>query len=238
MKKKKIVVISLITAAILIVLSLSAIFIVKLFNDKENERKKAELLEQARQYTIEKLEKFQQENSTKKNVQVVFLGDSLTDGYDLDTFFPQYVTANRGISGDTTFTLEERLKVSAFDINPKVVVMLIGANNIDTMFDNYENILIKLKENLSDSKIVLLSLSAMSREWGRKNDRAILNNQKIKSLSVKHGCVFVDIFTPLCNPLTGEIFDEYTVDGGHWTKEGYQVVTDTLTPVLENLLND
>ena len=75
-------------------------------------------------------------------VDVAFLGDSLTDGYDLSRYYPQYITANRGIGGDTTFDLESRLQISVYDLKPKVVVMLIGANNMDTMFENYENILI------------------------------------------------------------------------------------------------
>ena len=162
----------------------------------------------------------------------------MTDGYDLQKYFPEYKTSNRGIGGDTTVGLESRLKVSVYDLKPKVAVMLIGANNMDSMFGNYENILIGLRDNLPNTKIVLLSLTAMGGEhWGRKNQLAAYNNVKIKKLASEYGFTFVDLYTPLFNPRTGEVYDGLTVDGGHFTHEGYVVVTAQIKPVLENLLN-
>ena len=48
---------------------------------------------------------------------------------------------------------------------------------------------------------------------------------------------FVDLFTPLCNPDTNKIYDEYTTDGGHLTSLGYSVLTDNIKPILTNLLS-
>lgn len=199
-------------------------------------REKERRIQLAIDYYNAKVALFNKENETLSGVQVAFIGDSLTDGYDLKHFYPEFETANRGIGGDTTFGLENRLKVSLYDLNPQTVVMLIGANNFDTMMDNYETILIKLKENLPNSNVVLLSLTAMGKEWAKNNDKAILNNQKIKLLAGKHNMTFVDLFTPLCNPETNKIYDEYTTDGGHLTMLGYQVLTNQIKPVLTNLL--
>ena len=59
--------------------------------------------------------------------------------------------------------------------------MLIGGNNFKTMFENYEKILIGFKENLPQTKIVLLSLTSMGGElWGVNNQLAAFNNFKIK----------------------------------------------------------
>ena len=190
-------------------------------------------------YYDAKIVLYQQENAKYADyeVDVAFIGDSLTDGYDLAKYYPQYVTANRGIGGDTTYGVEERLQVSLFDLKPKVVVMLIGANNMDKMFDNYESILISLKENLPESKIVLLSLTAMGGEhWGPKNQLAAYNNVKIKLYAQKYGFEFVDLFSALYDVEIGEVYEGYTVDGGHFTHEGYVVVTNQITPVLERLL--
>ena len=192
-----------------------------------------------REYYETKVALYQQENEqfADYEVDVAFIGDSLTDGYDLNKYYPQYVTANRGIGGDTTYGLEERLQVSLYDLKPKVVVMLIGANNMDSMFDNYESILIGLKENLPESKIVLLSLTAMGGEhWGRKNQLAAYNNVKIKLYARKYGFEFVDLYSALYDVDIGEVREGYTVDGGHFTHEGYVVVTNQITPILEELL--
>ena len=164
------------------------------------------------------------------------MGDSLTDGYDVVSYYPQFLVTNRGIGGDTTFDLESRLQVSVYDLKPKVAVMLIGANNFDTMFDNYERILMGLRDNLPNTKIVLISLTSMSMEWGKNNQKAAYNNAKIKLLAEKYGFSFVDMYTPLMDLSTGELYASFTTDGGHLTAEGYQRFTEVLTPVLEALL--
>lgn len=191
------------------------------------------------QYRQEKREKYARENEefADYEVEVAFLGDSLTDGYDLAKYYPQYITANRGIGGDTTFDLEGRLQVSVYDLKPKVAVLLIGANNMDTMLQNYEAILQGLRENLPQTKLVVLSLTAMGGEnWGSKNQLAAYNNVSVKLLAEKYGCEFVDLFTPLYDVSIGEVYEGYTVDGGHFTDLGYTVVTAQITPVLEKLL--
>ena len=192
-------------------------------------------------YRAEKSQKYQAENDQRSDfeVDVAFIGDSLTDGYDLEKYYPQFVTANRGIGGDTTFDLENRLEESVYALKPKVVVMLIGANNMDTMFENYESILMGLRDNLPDSKIVLLSLTAMGGEhWGSKNQLAAYNNVTIKLLAEKYGFTFIDLFSPLYDITTGEVYEGYTIDGGHFTHEGYTVITSIVTPVLEELLQE
>ena len=191
-----------------------------------------------REYREGKMTSYAQENAEYADyeVDVVFLGDSLTDGYDVKNYYPQYVVSNRGISGDTTVGLEERLKVSLYDLKPKVAVMLIGANNMDSMFDNYEQILKGFKENVPNTKIILLSLTSMSGEWGKKNQLAAYNNVKIKMLAEKYSFEYVDLYTALFNIESGEIFAEYTTDGGHLTAKGYEVLTAQITPVIKSLL--
>ncbi len=197
-----------------------------------------ELEEKMQVYYYEKVALFRQENAqyAPGQVDVVFLGDSLTDGYPVAEHYPQYVVVNRGIGGDTTFGLENRLQVSVYDLQPKVAVMLIGANNMDTMFENYERILQGFRDNLPNTKIVLVSLTAMGQEWGRKNHLAAFQNVKIKKLAQQYGYTFVDLFTPLLNLQTNEIYAEYTTDGGHQTPAGYEVFTETIFPVLDALL--
>ena len=51
---------------------------------------------------------FNEENKNVSDVDVVFLGDSLTEGYDVKTYYPEYNVLNRGIGGDTTFGVEKQ----------------------------------------------------------------------------------------------------------------------------------
>ena len=199
-----------------------------------------EQMRRVREYYEQKLTLYQEENNQYADyeVDVAFLGDSLTDGCDLEKYYPQYKTANRGIGGETTIGLEERLQVSVYDLKPKVVVMLIGGNNLDTMFSNYEDILQGLQSNLPQTKIVLVSLSAMGKDWAHKNLLAAYNNVKIRKLAESYGVEFVDIFSLLLDEKTNEIRAEYTTDGAHFTAKGYEVVTGAITQGIEIAMAD
>lgn len=203
-------------------------------------KKEKDYTKEILEYRKSKITLYQQENSLYEDyeVDVAFLGDSLTDGYDLQTYYPEYLVSNRGIGGETTIGLEDRIQVSLYDLKPKVATMLIGANNMDSMFDNYERLLQGFKENVPNTKIILLSLTSMGDKWGRKNQLAAYNNAKIKKLADKYSYEFVDLYSPLLNLETGEIYDEYTIDGGHLTTLGYEVITQEIKPVIaKNLEN-
>ena len=62
------------------------------------------------------------EAGTEKVGPVVFLGDSITDYCDLEKFYPGLNCVNRGISGNTTKDILDRMKVSVFDASPSMVV--------------------------------------------------------------------------------------------------------------------
>ena len=196
-------------------------------------------LQAVERYRADKTAVYMQENDRYGDyeVDVAFLGDSLTDGYDVAAAYPQFLVCNRGIGGDTTFDLEGRLQIGVYDLKPKVAVVLIGANNLDSMFDNYENILVGLQQNLPETKVVLLSLTCMGGDhWGKGNAQAAYNNVKIKKMAEQYGFSFVDLYSPLMDLQTGEIYPAYTTDGGHLTAQGYEVLTAQITPVLEALL--
>ncbi len=185
-------------------------------------------------YYAQKLESYREENEAYEDyeIEVAFLGDSLTEGYDLAKYYPQYKTANRGIGGETTHGLEKRLQVSVYDLKPKTIVLLIGGNNLDTMFENYENILSGINENLPQTDVALVSLTAMGGDWAHKNQLAKENNEKILMLAQKYEYTYVDIYSKLLDKTTGQIAAEFTTDGVHLTPQGYEVFTKTLEPVI------
>jgi lysophospholipase L1-like esterase len=62
--------------------------------------------------------------------RVVFMGDSITQGWKLDAAFPGKPYVNRGISGQTTPQMLVRFRQDVIDLKPKVVVILAGTNDI------------------------------------------------------------------------------------------------------------
>ena len=232
--KKKILLLSLI-ALLALALGFGIWSFASYLSDKR-EREEAERF--IREYYENKYVAYQAENERYADyeVDVAFLGDSLTDGYDLAHYYPQYVTANRGIGGETSYGLKDRMQLSAYDLKPKAVVLLIGTNNLDSMLEDYEDILIGLRENLPDTEIVVVSLSAFGGGFAERNPLAAYNNVIIEKLAQKHGCAFVDIYSPLMDLESGEMRAEYTTDGVHFTAQGYEVITAVLTPAIDAAL--
>ena len=179
---------------------------------------------------------FKEENKHLSNVDVSFVGDSLTEGYDVKSYYSEYNVVNRGIGGDTTFGVENRLDSSVYDVNPKVVNLLIGANNFDTMLQNYEFIVSKIRTNEPDAKVILCSLTSMTGIWGHNNEKARSNNVKIKEIATKYSCQYADLYNALLDPNTNALKEEYSVDGGHLKPAGYEVVTSVIKNILKTLL--
>ena len=235
MNKRKLAVIVALAVVFLAAVSVLTAVLIKNANDK---KKAEQMIAFFQNYYDEKLVSYEAENEKYSDyeVDVAFLGDSLTDGYDLEKFYPDLVVANRGIGGDTTVGLEDRLGVSVYDLKPKVAVILIGANNMQTMLDNYEDILAGMKENLPNTEVIILSLTSMSGDWGKNNQLAAYNNVSIKLLCEKYSYAFVDLYSALFDIKTGGIRAEYTTDGGHLTDAGYEVFTNTVRPYVDEAL--
>jgi len=76
----------------------------------------------------------------------------------------------------------------------------------------------------------------MTGEWGRNNEIAKKNNIKIQEYANKYGYVYADLYNALLDPNTNALKNSYSLDGGHLTNEGYQVVTSVLSPIINELL--
>ncbi len=240
MKKKKIIILIVILVTLVLIATVAGVtyyLVVKLPEKKEKE----EQLKQYYEFYAQKLVEYDNENKAYEDfeVDIAFIGDSLTAGYDVERYYSEYLVTNRGIGGETTYGLRDRLAVSVLDLKPKICVMLIGGNNPETMFDDYEDMLIAFQESIPETKIVLVSHAPTSGpDWGKRNELFTYNNVKIKLFAQKYGYEFVDIYTPMFDLETGEMNAEYTVDGAHFTVEGFGVVTDAIKPVVDKLLAD
>ena len=233
-RKKRILLTALISAvALAIAAALLFLWILPAIKQKKDE----EALRQAfRDYYNTKVASYAAENPSMVGVDVAFLGDSLTDGYDVAAYYPEFTTANRGIGGDTTFGVEERLKISLYDLKPRAIVMMIGSNNVHTMFENYEALLGGISEHLPDTEVILLSIPPTAGDYRDRNVRIALNNVRIKALAEEYGFSYVDVFSALLDHDAEELRAEYTTDSVHFTPLGYEVITSLVKPVLSDLL--
>lgn len=178
---------------------------------------------------------------------IVFFGDSITEMYDFDRYFPEYGIINRGISGDYTEHLLSRVQSSVIDIAPSVVFFLAGANDIgrgiplnDTLA-NYSAILDAITTALPDCQIVMQSVypvnamdSLLSQfAVGKRTNAKITEmNARLATLSVEKGCTYIDMYPSLVKD--DVLNPEYTIEGLHLNTKGYDVVSNILSPYLES----
>ena len=189
-----------------------------------------------RKYYDEKVAYFETENAQAANAKLVFLGDELTEEYDLTKYYTLVKSAyNRGVKGDTTFTLQDRLQVSLYDIKPAVCVLLIGTNNIKKALKNYEEILAEIHEKCATTKLVVQSIYPTSGEYAKRNEKIVEVNEQIKALVEKYDFIYADVHSALKDE-NGELNAKYTTDGLHLTNEGYKKVTEVLTPILSPIV--
>jgi len=178
--------------------------------------------------------------------QIVFIGDSITDGWDaegggLKIWEREYVpmkALNLGINCDSTQHVLWRLDHGEVDGLPKlkVAVVMIGVNNkginrhkAEDIAAGIEAICGRLKQKVPHAKILLLGI--FPRGFGRDNNDDV--NGIISKLHDGKRVFYLNINDALLKT-EGAIADRV----GHVTEEGYQVWADTIRPTLEKLMKD
>ncbi len=178
----------------------------------------------------------------------VLVGDSITEGYTDTELFAEYTAKtgipvyNRGISGDTSDRLLERLEKTVLNIKPKNIVLLIGTNDlgvgadIDFIAENIEKIIEQSKKRCKNINIILESVypvnTKINRQGRRNNKDIALINQKLKAVAGKQKVAFVDLTDKLSDE-NGMFNAEYTYDGLHANAKAYEVITKAVLPLLK-----
>lgn len=208
--------------------------------------KKEEPMNFGEYYKI-KTDSFNLQNENLAEGQIVFIGDSITDSYVLDDYYYDLdlATYNRGISGDSTAGVLNRLKVSLFDIKPSKIVLMIGTNDVNggvsdkIILSNYQQILTQIKTNLPNAQVFCVSIipqnPVLEKYSGIKFERTskvILNlNPQIKTLVESNGAVYVDLYSQLADS-NNNLIMQYSDDGLHLNAAGFEVWTNLIKPYL------
>lgn len=86
------------------------------------------------------------EKDLRKQDNIVFLGDSITDYYPIDSIFTDLPIVKSGVSGYTTDDILKRMDSMVYQYNPTKVFILIGTNDINSEDDKKEDTINKIKE--------------------------------------------------------------------------------------------
>jgi len=198
------------------------------------------------EHSIEKHTKFLALQN-KHEIQLVFLGDSLTrrweDNIDLwHKFFSEYNAVNLGVGGDCLENIKWRILNGELDgINPKVLIVLAGTNNLDKnsadeIVDTIQEIAEIIQEKLQGTSVVVLALLPRN-----NNETGINFAQKIGEINKDLGIRFVDSsieFRDIGADLAdgpGIVSQTIMPDGLHLNYQGYEVVGPKLKAIIDEL---
>lgn len=190
----------------------------------------------------------EEKHEYKKNENIVFLGDSITDWYPLDVFFEDAPYVNSGIAGNTTKDILDNLEERVYRYNPTKVFILIGTNDYkenvknSDISDDIRKIVQEIKENRPNAKIYVQSIypinnsddSKINKEnvEPRSNSEIEDTNKLIKELCKEENVTYIDVYSELIAS-DGALDLRYTKDGLHLNDLGYYIVSKKLISYVE-----
>lgn len=182
--------------------------------------------------------------------RVVFFGDSITDFWKLDKYFPGKSYINRGISGQTTSQMLLRFRQDVLELKPRMVVILAGTNDIagntgHISIENIEGNLTSMAELARAHNIALVLASvtpvnnytAASRDFfaDRPPAEILRLNEWMRAYCDATNCYYLDYFSAMVDR-SGLMKRELTEDGLHPNDAGYKVMAPLAETAIEKTM--
>ena len=178
----------------------------------------------------------------------LFLGDSITDFYDLDKYYEGLSVVNGGIKDGRTTDILNDIKNRVYRYNPSKVFLLIGTNDIidgkenDEIINNIKKIIELIKKNRPYAEIYLESIYpvnktdndkiSLSMVSSRDNDQITEINKKLKQYCDEKKITYIDLYSKLVDD-EGNLKLDYTKEGLHLSDDGYKVVTEEISKYIK-----
>ncbi len=182
--------------------------------------------------------------------RVVFLGDSITDGWRLNEYFQDRDFVNRGISGQITAQMLGRVKADIIDLKPAAVILLAGTNDIarGVPLRAIEDNLTMIADLAHAYGIKPLFASVLpihdynkdqnpAWEMSKRRPPATIRalNEWIQAFCRTRGYAYVDYFTPLADE-AGFLKKELADDGLHPNASGYRLMAPVALAAIDKTL--
>lgn len=192
--------------------------------------------------------------AVKGGSRVVFMGDSITDSWKLDEYFPGREFINRGISGQTTPQMLIRFRPDVIDLKPKAVVILAGTNDIagntgPMTLEEIEDNIRSMAELAAANKIKVILASVLPISDYNKTDRGVpitrsvirppekirALNAWLRSYAAQNGHTYLDYFAATADD-TGSLRADIANDGLHPNSEGYKIMAPLALKAIDAAL--
>ncbi|MGA9980333.1 MAG: SGNH/GDSL hydrolase family protein [Candidatus Sulfotelmatobacter sp.] len=183
--------------------------------------------------------------------RVVFFGDSITDIWHLDEYFPGKPYLNRGIGGQTTPQMLVRFRQDVIALQPKVVVILAGTNDIagntgPMRLEDIESDYASLADLARANHIAVVFSSVLpvhnytdrSKDFfaQRSPEKILALNKWLKDYVAAHAdCLYLDYFTALVDD-KGLLKKDLADDGLHPNPAGFKIMAPLAEAAIEKAL--
>lgn len=185
--------------------------------------------------------------TVNKSVKAVFMGNSITDNWAKQhpSFFTDNNFVGRGISGQTTHQMLVRFRADVINLNPKVVVILAGTNDIarNNGYISHEHILQNIQSMCELAlyhkiKPILCSiLPAYQYRWNKTIDAVPeikAMNELLKAYADKNKIPYVDYYTLLVDE-RGGLPADLAPDGVHPNLKAYEMMELEVLKVIRKV---
>ncbi len=182
--------------------------------------------------------------------RVVFFGDSITDIWKLENYFPGKPYVNRGIGGQTTPQMLVRFRQDVIDLHPKVVVILAGTNDIagntgpmrnEDIEANYASFAELARA--SGIHVVYASILPVHNYTDRSKDffaqrpmsRVLELNQWLKNYCERNNIGYLDYFSAVVDD-KGLLKKDLAEDGLHPNDAGFKVMAPLAEAAIQKAM--
>lgn len=174
--------------------------------------------------------------------EIVFLGNSITDGAEWYELLGNKRIRNRGISADVTEGILLRLDAIT-KLKPAKIFIMIGVNDIarnmttGEITANYRTILERIRTESPKTKVFIESVlpvnpaTGMALNHTNKTAQIMELNEKLKELATEFGHTYIDLFSVMADS-NNHLPRKYSIDGLHLSYEGYRVWTEAIRPYV------
>ena len=205
---------------------------------KLNETELKGLREMIKNTSSKVLDKYKNAN-IDKNYDLLFLGDSIVEYFNLNKYLPEFSAINRGVAGATTKLIINNSDTITGNINPKEIFISIGSNDlvlleasVDEAYLGIIEVFKKLKDKFPNVKINYLSTTPVVSTTnflykklyigGRTNEELKAINKKVLEYSKNNNVNFINLFDELLDE-SGYLNTDFTADGIHLNAKGYEI---------------
>ena len=175
------------------------------------------------------------------------MGDSITEFWPFLEFFATKPYLNRGISGQTSPQMLIRFRPDVIVLKPAVVVLLVGINDIagntgPSSLEMITNNIFSMAElaKANNIKVILCSvLPAYDFPWRgglAPAEKVVTLNKMIEKYANINNILYLDYYSAMVNEQKG-LKAEYSGDGVHPNKMGYEVMTPLVEKAIVKVLS-